>query len=325
MNFENNRRLVFPVVRVGEIPSEDSPRRWLIESLWGSAAVGFLCGNPKSGKTWLGLDMALSVATDTPCLGGFRVLEPGRSLIYLAEDSLPAVRERVAAICRYRGLKFSEVDLHVIKAPVLRLDHPEDCLRLSETVAQLKPRLLLLDPLVRLHRLDENSSREVSGLLSHLRELQRLHGVAIILVHHARKGGASEAGEGLRGSIDFWAWGDSNLYMKRSGGKILLSMEHRSAPAPAPVALRLADGDGSKIHLELLSGSGEEPPAAERSLPDSVLDTLKAFQSLSRLELRSRLRVKNESLGEVLKSLEAEGRIKRQGNGWIVCENQIEG
>ena len=36
-----------PVLRVGEIPLEVTPRRWLIEGLWGSSCVGFLAGSPK--------------------------------------------------------------------------------------------------------------------------------------------------------------------------------------------------------------------------------------------------------------------------------------
>ncbi|NIR00534.1 MAG: AAA family ATPase, partial [Gemmatimonadales bacterium] len=56
-----------PVLRVGEIPLEPTPRRWLIEGLWGAAAVGFIGGPPKCCKSYLGLDMAFSVATGTPC------------------------------------------------------------------------------------------------------------------------------------------------------------------------------------------------------------------------------------------------------------------
>ena len=49
-----------PVVRVGEIASEESAQRWLVEGLWGASSVGVIGGAPKCAKTWLGLDMALS-------------------------------------------------------------------------------------------------------------------------------------------------------------------------------------------------------------------------------------------------------------------------
>jgi len=64
---------VLPVVRVGEIESEPSGQRWLVEELWGASSVGVIGGAPKCAKTWLGLDMALSVATGTACLGKYTV------------------------------------------------------------------------------------------------------------------------------------------------------------------------------------------------------------------------------------------------------------
>src|ERR1041384_7322149 len=60
-----------PVVRVAELPCEGNAQRWLVEHLWGAASVGVIGGAPKCSKTWLGLDMALSVATGTACLGKF--------------------------------------------------------------------------------------------------------------------------------------------------------------------------------------------------------------------------------------------------------------
>ena len=50
-----------------------------------------------------------------------------------------------------------------------------------------QPRLLILDPLIRLHRLDENGASQIAALLSYLRRLQRAFRVAILVVHHARK------------------------------------------------------------------------------------------------------------------------------------------
>src|SRR3984957_14853361 len=111
-----------PVVRVGEIKSEETPQRWLVDGLWGASSVGVIGGAPKCAKTWLGLDMALSVATGTACLGKYAVPEPGPVLVYLAEDALPVVRERIEGMARHRGLDLGQVEIDVITVPVLRLD-----------------------------------------------------------------------------------------------------------------------------------------------------------------------------------------------------------
>jgi RecA-family ATPase len=213
---ENEQPL--PVVRVGEIPKEENGGRWLVQQLWGASSVGVIGGAPKCSKTWLGLDLALSVATGTACLGKYPVPEPGQVLVYLAEDALPVVRERVEGMARHRGLDLGGVEIHVITAPVLRLDRDPHRTRLFQTAKRLRPRLLLLDPLVRLHGIDENNAGEVAGLLAYFRSLQRRLDLSVVLVHHTRKNAAGglAAGQGLRGSSDIHAFGDSNLYLRRT-------------------------------------------------------------------------------------------------------------
>src|SRR5271167_347073 len=250
-----NAEQLLPVVRVGEISRDESLHRWLVEGLWGASSVGVIGGAPKCAKTWLGLDMALSVATGTACLGKYAVPEPGPVLIYLAEDALLVVRERVAGMARHRGLDLAGVEVHVITAPVLRLDRGPDRARLWEATKRLRPRLLVLDPLVRLHGIDENHAGEVAELLAYFRSLQRQLDLSVLLVHHTRKNatGGVAAGQGLRGSSDIHAFGDSNLYLRRTQEHLVLSSEHRAAPASAPVHLELVATDAKTTLLEVIA------------------------------------------------------------------------
>ena len=304
-----------PVVRVGEIKSEDNAQRWLVEELWGASSVGVIGGAPKCAKTWLGLDMALSVATGTACLGKYAVPEPGPVLVYLAEDALPIVRERVEGMARHRGLDLGQVEIHVITTPVLRLDRDRDRTRLWETTKRLGPRLLLLDPLVRLHGVDENNAGEVAELLAYFRSLQRQLDLSVLLVHHTRKNAAGgvAAGQGLRGSGDIHAFGDSNLYLRRTKEHLVLSSEHRAAAASAPVYLELITTNAETTHLEVIA---ELEDGKRRSLEEQVLDRLTPGAAFTRAKLRDSLGVKNERLGEALESLEQAGRLCRTPAGW---------
>jgi len=304
-----------PVVRVGEIPCEDHAHRWLVEQLWGESSVGVIGGAPKCSKTWLGLDLALSVATGTACLGKYAVPRAGPVLVYLAEDALPVVRERVAGMARHRGLELAAVEIHVITAPTLRLDREPHRTRLFETARRLRPRLLLLDPLVRLHGLDENNAGEVAGLLAYFRALQRELDLSLVLVHHTRKNAAGgvAAGQGLRGSGDLHAFGDSNLYLRRTSQRLVLSSEHRAAPASPPVYLELVATNAQTTHLEVVA---EVDGQQRRSLQEQVLVLLAQGAVQTRAKLRDLLSVKNERLGETLEALEQAGRIRRTATGW---------
>ena len=118
-------------------------QRWLIEGLWGAEAVGIIGGEPKCCKSFLALDMAVAVASATPCLRRFPVARCGRVLLFAAEDALTTVRVRLEGICIATDLRLADLDLQVITAPTLRLDIELDRERLEDTVRALRPILLI--------------------------------------------------------------------------------------------------------------------------------------------------------------------------------------
>ena len=315
---------ILPVVRAAAIEAQTATDHWLIHSLWGRAAVGIIGGAPKCCKSWLGLDMAISIASGTPCLDRFAVDAQGPSLIFLAEDALPTVRSRVEAICLHRNLDIAMLDLHVITVPVLRLDLAKDQQRLAATVAKIRPRLLLLDPLVRLHRLDENNASEISGLLGFLRELQRAADVAVVLVHHASKKQRAQPGQSLRGSSDLHAFGDSNAYLAKNADHLLLTVEHRAAKVPEPMPLSLVSRpDGTATHLALTLAA-VPPLHGPSALADAIPELLRrANAPQTRQQLRTQLRVNNERLGLALVDLERRTLIQRTTNGWTVSASPV--
>ena len=192
-------------------------QHWLVDTLWGREAVGIIGGEPKCGKSFLALDLAVSVASGVACLRRFETDQPGPVVMFAAEDAGHIVRTRLEGIARAAGADFATLDIAVIDVPVLRLDHRIDRQRLHETIERIRPRLLVLDPLVRLHGVDENAVADIAPILAFLRDLQRRFSTAVVLVHHARKSGATRPGQALRGSSELHAWGDSNLYLRRRG------------------------------------------------------------------------------------------------------------
>ncbi|MBV9415190.1 MAG: AAA family ATPase, partial [Solirubrobacterales bacterium] len=263
---------VAPAYRLAERAEE---QRWLVTSLWSEQAVGIIGGEPKCCKSFLALDLAVSVAAGTPCLRRFAVPRPGRVLLYAAEDALHIVRQRLDGICSAAGLALADLDVQVITAPTMRLDLEIDRKALDATITRLAPRLLVLDPFVRLHRIDENASGEVAPLLAYLRELQRRHDVAIIVVHHAKKGaGRIRGGQALRGSSEFHAWGDSNLYLRRLENELTLTVEHRAAPSLPPIDLELAQrGESLALEVRAAPETLSQVPAPS-SVDERILSAL---------------------------------------------------
>ena len=318
---------LLPVEPAWRLKEHTEEHRWLIAGLWGEQAVGIVGGEPKCCKSFLALDIAVAVAAGVPCLRRFAVPRPGRVLLFAAEDALHIVRRRLDGICQATGVALAALDIQVITAPTVRLDMEADCVNLAETVARLKPRLLILDPFVRLHRIDENASGEVAPLLAYLRELQRRHGTAVLVVHHARKGaGNARAGQALRGSSEFHAGGDSNLYLRRGGGvgddgDLTLTVEHRAAPPLGPIAIALTQR-GPALALEVGDRPGPVDSTtvatpSESPLDDRILAALaETGATMPFAELRAHIRIRAATLYERLAALAAAGRLTKTDTGY---------
>ena len=296
-------------------------RHWLIEGLWADQAVGIVGGEPKCGKSFLALDLAVAVASGAPCLRRFRPAQTGRVLLFAAEDALHVVRRRLEGIARAAAVAFDSLDIHVITTPVVRLDLDADRRRLLDTVAAFRPTLLVLDPFARLHGIDENAAADVAPLLAYLRQLQRDFATAVVLVHHTRKGAAHlRPGQALRGSSELHAWGDSNLYVQRRGDTLRLTVEHRAAPSTSGLALELrACGDALALHVVDLSSDALRTPVAPSPVERIEEALAQAALPLSLRQLRRICRMRTATLCDALTTLRTEGRVLKSPAGyWLV-------
>ena len=312
---------LLPVERACQLTQSGPQTRWLIDELWTEQAVGILGGEPKCCKTFLALDMAVSVASGTPCLRRFPVRRAGKVLLFPAEDSLAVVRQRLEGISAAAGLCLNDLPVDVITAPVLRLDRESDTILLANTVQSIKPDLLILDPLIRLHRADENDASQMAALLSFLRHLQRTFQLAVVVVHHARKGSSGgRPGQALRGSSELHGWGDSNLYLRRYKEKLTLTTEHRAAASRDDLHLQLTEGAGEalSLSLDIENAGGPGEPGQEANSPvQRVYAALQQFDApVSLQQVRKSCAMRTASVCAALAELTGQGVVIKQPGGY---------
>src|SRR3989442_6971388 len=271
----------------------------------------------------MALEMAVAVASGSACLSTFGVPSPGPVLLYAAEDSQSTLRLRLESLTHHHALQLRHLDIRVITADSLRLDRIPDQERLEATLLLHRPALLILDPLVRLHAIDENAAGEIAALLGYLRLLQRKTGVAIALVHHARKNVAVNGGAGysLRGSSDLYAWVDSFLYLRRHHGQLMLSAEHRSASGAVPLLLELANAE-SAPYLSLASAPHASELVLHDPIPEQILAVLAQSSEPRTAEtIRSSLQVRNQRLVEALRQLSEQRKVVRLPQGYRLASH----
>jgi len=305
-----------PVQRASQLECNGPQTQWLVEELWTDQAVGILGGEPKCCKSFLALDVAVSVASGAACLRQFHVRRSGPVLLFPAEDSLAVVRQRLEGIAAAAQVPFASLPVQVITAPSLRLDAATDRQRLAHTVQQQRPVLLILDPLIRLHRVDENDATQIAALLSFLRELQRKFQLAVMLVHHARKDSqASRPGQALRGSSELHGWGDSNLYMRRKGSQLTLSTEHRAAPSRDHIPLQLTEA-GSVVALKVADRASVQPEAPLTPMERVRQALAQAREPIPVQQLQKLCGIRTAKVCSALTELAAQGQVVRDARGY---------
>jgi hypothetical protein len=152
-----------------------------------------------------------------------------------------------------------------------------------------------------------------------LRELHRRHAVAVAVVHHARKGaGAIRAGQALRGSSEFHAWGDSNLYLRRDiDDRIALTVEHRAAAAIAGITLELAQRDDALALQPADADHQIEPRVQATSIDQRIAAALaEGEQPQTFAELRASCRVRAKTLYQRIAAMTVAGIVTKSANGY---------
>lgn len=229
---------------------------WLIRDVLTEGACGFIAGEPKTWKSWMGFDMALSVSTGADFLDHFPVQQPGPVLYVQEEDPLPTLKTRAAKIWAGKvqdklvleedGRIFwlppsveAEFDPSVNAAVQKGLIISDEAWQiwLDETLEagmDGEPyKLMVIDTLMMTAGdVEENRAQEMTQkVFRPLKVLARKHNVAIQVVHHLGKADKARIGQRMLGSVANHAWAEDSLYLLKSGhNAIKMELESKVAP-----------------------------------------------------------------------------------------------
>src|SRR5262245_6177250 len=123
---------------------------YLVEGILPCGALGLLVGVPASAKSFLALDLALSVASGADWLGRYRVKQ-GPVVYVAAEGSRGSIGLRVEAWKAHHRVRDESVGVQFLLQPV-QLHTPSETEKLLDAVEDqldVPPTLLVVDPLAR--------------------------------------------------------------------------------------------------------------------------------------------------------------------------------
>jgi hypothetical protein len=197
------------------LSAEPAPIPWIVPG-WLAEEETCLCAAEwGTGKSWLALDLAVSLALPKPFAGCLRVSGgPWRVLYVDEENGARMAAHRVRQILSGANVTDpSAVPLRYCCRNGWNLDDPAGYLAIESQIRTFSPHVLILDSLVRFFRnRDENSNSDISGFFNdRLRPLTVKYHVAIVALDHMRKPGQKETGdEGhrVRGASDKVGYAD---------------------------------------------------------------------------------------------------------------------
>jgi hypothetical protein len=243
--------------RLGFLLANIKRPRYVIDKILTEGSCGFIAGEPKCYKSWVGLDMILSVATGAPFMGEFRVTNPGPVLYIQEEDPPSIIKQRSAKI--WSGKSTDKFELQPDSNEILWLP-PERSpefdpdinayiqkgviisdeawqLWLDDTIAAGMDgeayRMILVDTLMMTAGdVEETRAQEMTTkIFKPLKTLARKHNIAVVVIHHMGKADKPRSGQRMLGSVANHAWSEDSIYLSRSGAEnIKMEVESKTAP-----------------------------------------------------------------------------------------------
>lgn len=199
---------LFPVLRLSDIENRPPPA-FLIDRHIPQVSTGFLYSAPGIGKSFLALDMALSLAFGDDKWHGDQIDKGAGDpcVLYLAAEGSFGFRNRVRAWRSARNIAADAKDMFVMIERSIDFMNVGDVDKLIRTVRraiQRRPCLVVVDTVSRsMPGADENLQKEMTLFVKACDHVKDMFQCAVLGVHHAGKSGDMRGSTVLRGAGDF--------------------------------------------------------------------------------------------------------------------------
>lgn len=309
------------LTRVGHGIEAGQKLEWLVENIWVQGGTGMLAGPPKTGKTWLIIDLAVSIASGTPFLGKFDATQ-GPVIIYSPEGPQSCLDDRIRQVAERRGLNHKDLYIYIVSSKDLSLDDKSDQETISQAFESIQPSLAIFDPFAECFLGDENRSDDVKVMTNFLTLMARQYGIASVVTHHIVKTtGGKQNGNKMRGSGALFGFGDCYLFLDPlKNKKIKMEVVQRNGTPAEDCILELSE-ENEATSYSVSEGQDDEPK--KQDLGDRILIFLIGESSpVSQRDIRLEIGGSNGKFSPALTELSKSGLITHIDKvGWELTEN----
>jgi hypothetical protein len=191
--------------------------QWLIDKVVIEQSLGFLYGPPGSLKTFIGLDIALSLATGQKSWWGYPIERSG-TVIYISSEGQANLKFRVRVWEQHRGVSIKGAPFRLIRQPINFMAEA-DVGKLLNTVQAIADEThgpiaaVFVDTVSRvLPGAEENLQKDMTIFVAACDAVRNRFSSTVIGIHHTNYAG------GIRGSTVIPGAGDFLIETRREPG-----------------------------------------------------------------------------------------------------------
>jgi hypothetical protein len=182
-----NTRVVATQQRLEVISATDFAKtvfpktHWIIDGLFENETINMISAAPNNYKSWLTIDIAVSLAKGMPLFGVYMVNEPQTVWIINEEDTKNGIQERMGIISK----EWPTLPIYFsIQNQFILDDESVDELILSALARQVT--FIIFDSLRSIHVAEENSATEMQKVMNQIKKIT-FAGITVLFTHHHRK------------------------------------------------------------------------------------------------------------------------------------------
>ena len=179
---------------------------WIAENMIIHKGLHFIAAASGSGKSWLGIDLAIACASGRPWCHFIETAQT--KVLYINEEI--ETRKFWGRFCMMHPTDIP--DLHIIQKKNTKVDKPLHMNKIVRYVKEHQIKLVVVDTFVRIHSMDENDNGAVAKLYDRFQEIIDA-GAAVVVLHHNKKlaPGTAITQDTMRGASDLAAQADMVL------------------------------------------------------------------------------------------------------------------
>lgn len=308
---------------------------WLVDEWLPDKSITFLVSPPESYKTWILLDLAVSVAAGVPFLGQYDVMQQGATLIIQQEDSHTGLTDRLALIVEQKLGATANIDGDVWQVPsmpdipiyvhpsrMLRFDNKQVIEELEKQIEIIKPKVILIDPLYSTTASTDNYMSDLANQMMVLKTWRDKYGCSFVIAHHSKKNldPDSTAREDSWGSQFLNAFLEAGWQIRRNPrlapNEIVVRRHSKVMGNQPPISLTFDISTKYPMKYKVISRGYEMAPAGETRQPAqaNLLDLINK-KPMTQADMVSETGKGRSTISRQIRQLEAAGLVERMPDG----------